>query len=179
MRALLNNFDPIKQVYNRLLSLHMTGHDTDKIEMIVLGGTRDVYPTEYKKEFIKGLYDACNTFPEFLKTVKLTQNANKSLYAIESPLSPRTGEGPQIEDSIQSLIANTDIPHPERRGTEGVETSIRINETTTHRMIGLTIETRPEYVTDENCQLWRELGITRLEMGIQSTNDTVLDMNKR
>ncbi|MBP7885383.1 hypothetical protein KAZ93_04515 [Patescibacteria group bacterium] len=36
MRALLNNFDPIKQVYNRLLSLTLTGHETDKIEMIVL-----------------------------------------------------------------------------------------------------------------------------------------------
>jgi elongator complex protein 3 len=48
MRALLNNFDPIKQVHNRLLSLTLTGHTTDKIEMIVLGGTRDVYPKEYK-----------------------------------------------------------------------------------------------------------------------------------
>lgn len=36
MRALLNKFDPIKQVYNRLLSLTLTGHKTDKIEMIVL-----------------------------------------------------------------------------------------------------------------------------------------------
>lgn len=36
MRALLNKFDPIKQVYNRLLSLTLTGHETDKIEMIVL-----------------------------------------------------------------------------------------------------------------------------------------------
>jgi len=37
MRALLNKFDPIKQVYNRLLSLTLTGHETDKIELIVLG----------------------------------------------------------------------------------------------------------------------------------------------
>ena len=36
MRALLNKFDPIKQVYNRLLSLTLTGHETDKIELIVL-----------------------------------------------------------------------------------------------------------------------------------------------
>lgn len=36
MRALLNRFDPIRQVYNRLLSLTLTGHETDKIEMIVL-----------------------------------------------------------------------------------------------------------------------------------------------
>lgn len=53
MRALLNNFDPIKQVYNRLLSLTLTGHKTDKIEMIVLGGTWDVYPDDYKETFIK------------------------------------------------------------------------------------------------------------------------------
>jgi len=71
MRALLNQFDPYKQVYNRLLSLTLTGHATDKIEMIVLGGTRDVYPKRYKKEFVKGLYDACNSFPEFLKKVQV------------------------------------------------------------------------------------------------------------
>ncbi|HPC34820.1 MAG TPA: hypothetical protein PLP73_04070, partial [Candidatus Absconditabacterales bacterium] len=62
MRAALNQFDPIRQVYNRLLSLNMTGHQTDKIEMIVLGGTWDFYPKDYKIEFIKSLYDACNTF---------------------------------------------------------------------------------------------------------------------
>jgi len=69
MRARLNEFDPYKQVYNRLLSLTMTGHKTDKIEMIVLGGTWDVYPEEYKIEFVKGLYDACNTFGEFFEKV--------------------------------------------------------------------------------------------------------------
>ncbi|HBB03848.1 TPA: hypothetical protein DCZ39_03025 [Patescibacteria group bacterium] len=36
MRALMNKFDPIKQAYNRLLSLTLSGHETDKIEMIVL-----------------------------------------------------------------------------------------------------------------------------------------------
>ena len=36
MRAFLNQFDPIKQVYNRLQSLTLTGHNPDKIEMIVL-----------------------------------------------------------------------------------------------------------------------------------------------
>ena len=103
----------------------------------------------------------------------MTQNANKSLYAIEDT----NNKVEKTADSVQSLIANSDT----RKNTfpDTVEESIKINETTTHRMIGLTIETRPEYVTDENCQLWRELGITRLEMGIQSTNDMVLDMNKR
>lgn len=171
MRALLNNFDPVKQVYNRLLSLHLTGHDTDKIEMIVLGGTRDVYPVEYKRQFVKGLYDACNTFPEFLKTVTLTTNANKSLFAIDESATE------QAADSVQSLIAGADTSKAQI--TDDLETSILINETAQHRIIGLTVETRPEYVTDENCQLWRELGVTRLEMGIQTTNERVGDMNKR
>lgn len=64
-RALMNGFDPIKQTYNRLLSLTLNAHTVDKIEMIVLGGTRDVYPEEYKTTFIKGLYDACNTFDQY------------------------------------------------------------------------------------------------------------------
>jgi elongator complex protein 3 len=62
MRAFLNQFNPIKQVYNRLQSLTLTGHTPEKIEMIVLGGSRDAYTPEYKTEFIKSLYDACNTF---------------------------------------------------------------------------------------------------------------------
>jgi elongator complex protein 3 len=206
MRALLNNFDPIKQVYNRLLSLTLTGHDTDKIEMIVLGGTRDVYPKEYKERFIKWLYHACNTFPDFLKTVKLTTNANKSLFAIEdaeiasswgasswsvaesgsqkklwdSSTSPEWHQW-RIEDSIQSLISKADTISTKKKEVRDTDLGdpIVTNETAEHRMIWLTLETRPEYVTDENCQFWRELGVTRLEMGIQSTNNEVLDMNKR
>lgn len=152
MRALLNNFDPIKQVYNRLLSLKLTGHKTDKIEMIVLGGTWDVYPDDYKEEFIKWLYDACNTFPEFYAKVQFDADKKYS-YTID-----------KIEDIVYPAT---------------IEESEKINESADCRMIGLTIETRPEYVNDANCQFWRRLGVTRLEMGVQSLYDDVLDANKR
>ena len=59
-------------------------------------------------------------------------------------------------DSVQSLVAKSE-PN-KNQFPDTVQESIRINETAAHRMIGLTVETRPEYVTDENCQLWRELG---------------------
>ena len=55
----------------------------------------------------------------------------------------------------------------------------QINQKAKHRIIGLTIETRPEYVTDENLRFWRELGVTRVEMGVQSMFDDVLEVNKR
>lgn len=60
-----------------------------------------------------------------------------------------------------------------------MEEAIQINETAQHRIIGLTIETRPEFVTDQNCSDWRAMGVTRIEMGVQSTDDVVLDLNKR
>lgn len=154
MRALLNNFDPYKQVYNRLLSLKMTGHDTDKIEMIVLGGTWDVYPKQYKIDFIKGLFDACNTFEEFLKQIDIDYT------------NPKAARRTKTEE--------LDITYPET-----IEESLRINETAKNRIIGLTVETRPEYVTDENCQLWRDLGITRMEMGIQTLHNHVHEANVR
>ena len=60
-----------------------------------------------------------------------------------------------------------------------IEESIKINETAENKIIGLTIETRPEYVTDENCQLRRELGVTRMEMGVQTLHNDVHEANKR
>ncbi|MCX6824918.1 MAG: tRNA uridine(34) 5-carboxymethylaminomethyl modification radical SAM/GNAT enzyme Elp3 [candidate division SR1 bacterium] len=153
MRALMNKFDPIKQVYNRLLSLTLTGHETDKIELIVLGGTWDVYPKDYKIKFIKELYDACNTFDEYF--------AN-------------------IEMSATQKYAHTTIDDTKKiKYSKDLKQALKKNETTAHRIIGLTIETRPEYVTDINCQFRREFGVTRVEMGIQSLDDKVLDMNKR
>ncbi len=158
MRALLNKFDPIKQVYNRLLSLSLTGHATDKIEMIVLWWTRDVYPQNYKIEFIKALYDACNTFDQ-----------------LEFQMKSDEGNTTTSEKRFWYTITNQDkISYPET-----VEESIAINQTAKNRIIGLTVETRPEYVNDENCREWRALGVTRLEMGVQSLDETVLDANER
>ncbi|MBP7007523.1 radical SAM protein [Patescibacteria group bacterium] len=54
-----------------------------------------------------------------------------------------------------------------------------VNQTASCRIIGLTVETRPEYVTHENCVFRRSLGVTRIEMGIQSMFDDVLAINKR
>lgn len=71
MRALALQFDPYAQVKNRLYVLNKMGHPTDKIELIILGGTFLQYPKEYEYEFIKRCYDALNdqVSPD-LKTAK-------------------------------------------------------------------------------------------------------------
>jgi len=53
------------------------------------------------------------------------------------------------------------------------------NEKTKHRIIGLTIETRPDYINLEEIKRLRELGVTRVELGVQSIYDDVLKKNRR
>jgi elongator complex protein 3 len=60
IRAKSCDYDPIKQVELRLRILSEMGHPTDKVEMIVMGGTFLSYPVEYQYKFIKGCYDALN-----------------------------------------------------------------------------------------------------------------------
>ncbi len=153
MRAFLNHFDPIKQVYNRLLSLTLTGHETDKIEMIVLWGTFDAYTKDYKTKFIQQLYDACNTFEEYFKNIKVSTEKKYSH---------------AIVDKSKIITYSTNLSE-----------ALKKNESAKHRIIWLTIETRPEYVTDKNCQFRCELGVTRIEMWVQSLDEKILKLNKR
>ncbi|MBI3623564.1 tRNA uridine(34) 5-carboxymethylaminomethyl modification radical SAM/GNAT enzyme Elp3 [Candidatus Pacearchaeota archaeon] len=60
MRALTFKFDAYEQTKSRLNSLIAMGHPTDKIELIVLGGTFLQYEIDYQYEFIKKCYDALN-----------------------------------------------------------------------------------------------------------------------
>lgn len=53
------------------------------------------------------------------------------------------------------------------------------NETAPHRVIGLTLETRPDHVTHQEILHMRWLGATRVQLGIQSTDPHVLSVNKR
>jgi elongator complex protein 3 len=60
MRAIRNDYDPWKQVTNRIRQLHIIGHSTDKCELIVMGGTFTATTVEYQEEFVKRCFDAFN-----------------------------------------------------------------------------------------------------------------------
>jgi len=129
MRAILNKYDPYKQVKMRLRALKITGHPTDKIELRIIGGTWSYYPKKYQEWFIKRCFDACNS-----------KNS--------------TGV-----DSLQSL---------QKR-----------NEKAKHRIVGLSIETRPDFINEGEIKRLRELGVTMVELGVQSIYNDILKLNKR
>ncbi|MBU4369449.1 tRNA uridine(34) 5-carboxymethylaminomethyl modification radical SAM/GNAT enzyme Elp3 [Patescibacteria group bacterium] len=53
------------------------------------------------------------------------------------------------------------------------------NEKAKHRIIGITLETRPDYITPKEIIRMRKLGCTRVEIGVQIIDDKVLKINNR
>jgi elongator complex protein 3 len=53
------------------------------------------------------------------------------------------------------------------------------NEKAKHRIIGLTLETRPDTLDEKEIKFYRELGATRVEIGVQSIFNDVLAKNRR
>ena len=60
LRASRCDYDARKQIEQRLKVLSDMGHPTDKIELIVMGGTFLAYPVDYQYQFIKDCFDALN-----------------------------------------------------------------------------------------------------------------------
>lgn len=69
MRAILNDYDSFRQVESRLKTLHANGHPTDKIELIVMGGTWSAHPKRYQTTYIRDCLNAMNG----VKSHSLTQ----------------------------------------------------------------------------------------------------------
>lgn len=59
-RGLDNKFDPYDQVHNRIRALKAVGHPTDKIELLILGGSFSAYPMDYQEWFVRRCFDAMN-----------------------------------------------------------------------------------------------------------------------
>jgi elongator complex protein 3 len=60
MRALFHEFDPYEQVAARIETLHAVGHPTDKIELLILGGTWSSYRKDYQEWFLLRCFEAMN-----------------------------------------------------------------------------------------------------------------------
>ncbi len=141
MRAIASKFDPYLQVWNRLRSLELNGHKTDKIELIVMGGTFSHLLKNYQAWFIKECFRACNEYPKVYKVRKFIKPIKK----------------------LNNLLLREQ----------------RKNEKAKRRIVGITLETRPDYIDEKEILNFRRLGCTRVELGVQNILDDVLKLNRR
>ena len=76
MRAVEHDFDPFDQVHSRLESLEAVGHPTEKVELLILGGTWSAYPKDYQEWFVLRCMDALNGQPS--KTLAEAHSLNET-----------------------------------------------------------------------------------------------------
>jgi elongator complex protein 3 len=74
MRGARANFDAREQTASRIRQLGAIGHRTDKIDLIVMGGTFTARPAEYQEAFVKGAMDAMNGGPSPTLEAALVRN---------------------------------------------------------------------------------------------------------
>jgi elongator complex protein 3 len=140
MRGLEHEFDPYAQVRSRIEQLKSVGHPTDKIELLILGGTWSSYRRDYQEWFVKRCFEAMN-----------------------DPTSVSLPTGASTEEA----------------GEGELDKAHTINEASHHRNVGLVIETRPDEINPDELRWLRQLGVTKVQMGAQSLDDHILEINKR
>lgn len=192
-RAELTFFDPYVQVAARLQVLHQMGHSTDKVELIVLGGTWSDYPEGYQYWFIKELFRALNEWPNSPSRIqeRLDWYSSFGLQNTEEALSSFVAEqqAAVFNDTAtynQAFHKLYDISQPHQSAWSQMQSTYdelveqqHVNETAAARVVGLVIETRPDTITPDNLHMFRQLGCTKIQIGIQSTRQEILDANKR
>ena len=192
-RAELTFFDPYVQVAARLQALHQMGHSTDKVELIVLGGTWSDYPESYQYWFIKELFRALNEWPNSPSHIQERlnwytsfglQNSEEALSSFVAEQQAAVFDDTATYNQAFHKLYDTSQPHQnawsQMQSTydELVEQQ-HVSETAAARVVGLVIETRPDTITPDNLRMFRQLGCTKIQIGIQSTRQEILDANQR
>jgi ELP3 family radical SAM enzyme/protein acetyltransferase len=127
-------------------------------------------------------FDVKGQFNSRISSYKITGNISESQSSkIEVIFSGGTWESypkEYREQVIRELYwaANT---VPSERPSKTLEEEITINETAQHRIIGFTLETRPDNVTEESIKDYRRWGVTRIQIGVQHYDDAILRMVNR
>ena len=225
-RAEQNRFDPYLQASSRLTALSQMGHATDKIELIVLGGTWTDYPEDYQVWFMSELFRALNddavadeAANPMLRRSCGRGGAEAAMRAVPDDCLPRgvaarraryrgcfqskdvealaqrrAGLQAAIDDGRGGCRGSYNAAVKELYGAgsawgramswqsgswEELERQQRVNERARHRVVGLVIETRPDAVTARSLRTIRRLGCTKVQMGVQSIDQRVLDVNER
>jgi elongator complex protein 3 len=181
-RAEDNRFDPYLQTWNRLAAYRSMGHPTDKVELIVLGGTWSHYPEPYQLWFVSRCFDALCDFGEG-RDGRGAAGAAASRYRNLAPLDGRALDDGAYNRAITRHLASEHggrlLHAGETSSWEALAAAQRRNEASATRCVGLVLETRPDAIDAAEAQRLRRLGATKIQLGVQSLDDAVLLANRR
>ncbi|HPR34389.1 MAG TPA: tRNA uridine(34) 5-carboxymethylaminomethyl modification radical SAM/GNAT enzyme Elp3 [Anaerolineaceae bacterium] len=188
-RGVENHFDPYLQVSSRLKALHEVGHPTDKIELLILGGSWSAYPSDYREWFVRRCFEALNeenpldeqgsvplaevqarNVNGVHRNVGLVVETRPDLITLDGLLEFRRQGVTKIQIGVQSMDDN--ILMLNRRGHTAAETEEAVAlvraagyKVLLHWMPNLLGAT-PESDREDFKRLWREGGLQPDELKI-------------
>ncbi|MHA1872364.1 MAG: tRNA uridine(34) 5-carboxymethylaminomethyl modification radical SAM/GNAT enzyme Elp3, partial [Promethearchaeota archaeon] len=165
-RSIMYHYDPFLQTYNRLKDLAAIGHNIDKVELIIMGGTFLSTPLDYQKGFIMGCFEAIKRFGEDYDSIDDLDLDNE-----------HNNEDPYNND-IQHYqnISNIREQYKNPEAWNKLKTEL---ESSNVRLVGVTIETRPDFCYPEHINRILDYGGTRVEIGVQTTREDLLKSLRR
>jgi elongator complex protein 3 len=172
-----------------------------------LGGTFSTYSTIYKYEYTRDMFYAVNVLHLIIDNEELYNKAKLGLKTVFDPndsimsnirkpfnyekLEAIKNEIEDCKKTMPSDIENmldkqykiNEIKFLEETYLIELKKSLLqeqiYNITNKHRVVSFSIETRPDNINFYIIQELFQLGVTIVELGLQSTNDTILKINKR
>jgi elongator complex protein 3 len=166
MRAIRNDFDPYLQVMNRLEQYAVLGHTAEKIDLIIMGGTFMAFPKSYRDNFVAYALKAMNDFSKHFfnkQTKKFNTEKFRKFFEITGKV-----DSEKREKTLRKRILSL-------KGKAVLEDEQKRNERSFVRCIGMTIETRPDYAKEKHAREMLRLGATRVELGVQTVYDDILE----
>lgn len=162
-RGIRNNYDPFLQTRDRLNQYKITGHPSDKVEIIILGGTFLALDKDYQEWFVKRIFDVLNKKES--ESLEKAENLNETVkhrcvglcletradFCFEEHINQMLKLGTtRVEIGVQSIYP--DILKKVRRG-HTVEDAIRATQLVKDSCLKCTHHIMPGLFVDFNKDL--------------------------
>ena len=165
MRGIRAGYDAYVQVFSRLEQYLVAGHDPEKVELILMGGTFPHEDANYREGFVRDAFQAMDDFSqEFYDDNGLLLERFREFFALPGEVKDDERVA-RVQERIRSLKAERKLSLEEAQAE---------NERARIRCVGLTVETRPSHGRLAHGNELLRLGCTRVELGVQTTFDDVL-----
>ncbi len=183
MRAIRNNYDPYLQVFNRLQQYALLNHNFQKVEIIVMGGTFMSFAEKYKYEFVYYLYKALNDFSDYFFTPEFNFSKLIDFFELNQEMSEEREKRVKLKILKLKYSNFVSFSQSENKAKEKLRELLKKeqekNERANVRAVAFCVETRPDYCFEEHINEMLDFGVTRVEIGVQSVFDDVLEAMNR
>jgi ELP3 family radical SAM enzyme/protein acetyltransferase len=197
-RLLDNNNDLIRYLLQHMINQSLFGYNVGKLAMRHLGGTFHSYDKKYLYTYSRDIFYCANILHDIIENEELLNEAKLCLYGMFDPNNKIISQIRKVSnydmiDSIENKIEEyklwgdkfeKDIQKLENMLLEQIKLSLNNEQTynelsSKSKIVSYSIETRPDQLSKKSIEELLKLGVTIVELGLQSPDNNILKIVKR